>query len=1094
MSQDLSALSARRDELLFMLGDASKALREAESNLALALESYLSKDISIKEWEEARRDRLQTSLPPIYSSLTQKEFIEGMIRRERPEFQAELEANLDRWIQSARERVLELRAIASMPAEERENLQREFDDIEARLPTSQTSQHSDEERSLSARRERLMYMLHGNVAEDLKRAERELQFALKASNIQAFMLDPSQPAPSEWIQSARDRVLELRAIVNMSPEDRAALQQELDKIEVQLNPYPLTEEDMRRLERREELFHLIDDSVSEVDEANYRLELAQIERTFGDDLDMAEKTYALQLGADQGLEEDESEQHDDTKPESPHYLTDEGRRVLEDSYSPHDEAQPVWQPSTDEERRLADRRVELMYALHGDVESDLRRAGVELQALVVSDPRSEVTQAARDEVYRLQSLTLMSPEERAALQQELDEIEVRLGIRPAPAPDSDPVTPPYEAAPQKPMTDEERRLSDRRVELMYALHGQVEDDLRRARVEYGALRDTAPESAATQAALREMQRLEGIMSMSPEERAALQQELEGIEVQLGMREPSPVVPSDVPAPDFSASSEQRLQRSQAVQEKFVASLAETMRNLAKQGSNPDLMDLAAQNLPYSAISGQEFSGANATLLMLKAEEKGYTDNRWMTFRQIESYRQDHPDVRIRAGEKGTTVLLPQHVSFIEQNGQREILSAEQVLELEIQRNKGKSVPEVKSGYLFAPYTVFNAEQIEGFPPKEVQAPGLSSQEKRELVDRFVAATGIKMDYTSQPTDSRWDEKTNRLIMPVPHLFQRMGSFITQKLRETFHALGHTSRENSPFYASGSLKERGLAEMRAEMFALMAGRYLGMGQDVPSMAGKVELWNRTFTGGDAQSLFRAAMDAGKMVTLLHEFAAGETPAAKWFPAKDTWEQSFYQAESNELKAALDWVGEALNGGWSDAPLNSELGTAIRTAIQGDVTLEQLQNYMIEAWPYLANSPSLPVINMANSYAKYLPDGVLERERELVAATISGARRMEAHSSPQVAAPLIQDGDKPAEDKRQTLTEFDGHDDLITRVRMLLHDPALLEKAIQQDPQGSRELAELCDLVSYTLHMELDAAAQAQAQDATPSKSDATRVRM
>lgn len=994
MSQDLSALSARREELLFMLGDAGKALREAESNLALALESYLSKDISIKEWEEARRDRLQTSLPPIYSSLTQKEFIEGMIRRERPEFQAELEANLDRWIQSARERVLELRAIVSMPAEDRANLQREFDDIEARLPTSQTSQHSDEERSLSARREKLMYMLHGNVVEDLKRAERELQFALKASNIQAFLLDPSQPAPSEWIQSARDRVLELRAIVNMPPEDRAALQQELDKIEVQLNPYPLTEEDMRRLERREELFHLIDDSLSDVDEAKYRLELARIERTFGDDLVMAEKTYALQLGAEQELEEFEGQPtaepaSEDAVSPAPHYLTDEGRRVLEDSYSPHDDEQPAWQPST----------------------------------------------------------------------------------------------------------DEDRRLSDRRVELMYALHGQVEDDLRRARVEYGALRDTAPESAATQAALREVQRLERIVSMPLEERAALQQELDEIEVQLGMREPSPVVPSDVPAPDFSVPSEQRLQRSQAVQDKFVASLAETMRNLAKQGSNPDLMDLAAQNLPYSAISGQEFSGANATLLMLKAVEKGYTDNRWMTFRQIESYRQDHPDVRIRAGEKGTTVLLPQQVSFIEKNGQREILSAEQVLELEIQRNKGKSVPEVQSGYLFAPYTVFNAEQIEGFPPKEVQAPGLSPQEKRELVDRFVAATGIKMDYTSQPTDSRWDEKTNRLIMSVPHLFQRMGSFITQKLRETFHAIGHPSRENSPFYASDSLKERGLAEMRAEMFALMAGRYLGMGQDVPSMAGKVELWNRTFTGGDAQSLFRAAMDAGKMMTLLHEFAAGETPAAKWFPAKDTWEQSFYQAESNELKAALDWVGEALNGGWSDAPLNSELGTAIRTAIQGDVTLEQLQNYMVEAWPYLANSPSLPVVNMANSYAKYLPDGVLERERELVAATISGARRMEAHCSPQVAAPLIQDGDKPAEDKRQTLSEFDGHDDLIARVRMLLHDPALLETAIQNDPKGSRELAELCDAVSYTLHMELDAAAQqAQAQDATPSKSDATRVRM
>ena len=562
------------------------------------------------------------------------------------------------------------------------------------------------------------------------------------------------------------------------------------------------------------------------------------------------------------------------------------------------------------------------------------------------------------------------------------------------------------------------------------------------------------------------------MDMTPEERAALEAEAERIGAELKQREA-----------EWRAGQEENPQQkspfaaSQKAQTAFVASLTETLQNLAKQGGNT--LDLGAQNLPYSAISGQAFSGANATLLTLKAAEKGFADNRWMTFRQIESYRQDHPDVRIRAGEKGTTVLLPQQVSFIEKNGQREILSAEQVLELEIQRNKGLSVPEVKSGYLFAPYSVFNAQQIEGFPPKEVQAPGLSLREKRDLVDRFVAAAGIKMDYTASPTLSRWDEKANRLIMSVPHLFQRVGNFISQKLHEAFHAFGHASRENSPHYASTTLKGRALAEMRAEMFSAVAGRYLGMEQNVSSMARRVDVWNRSFSDGDVQNLFHAAVDAGKMLSLLDQFAAGETPAAKWFPASETWEQSYHQAESNELKAALDWVGDALNGAWSDAPLNATLGAEIQQAIKADTPLAQLRDYLAEAWPYLAASPSLPVVNLANSYAKYLPDGVLEHERELVAATISGARRMQAvQGSAQVeSSTALLEQEQPV-DKRQTLTDFDALTDPVERVRVLLRDPALLDEALKQDPKGVRELADLCHMVSQTLHMELDAAQQEQ----------------
>ena len=1135
MSQDLSA---RRQELMFMLGDTVEdELRKAEESLASALKQFLERRVSLEEWEEARRDALSSSLPPFFASMSHAEFIESMIQRERPEVTAELERNLHRWIRDAGEKVVQLRAIVNMPAEERATLQREFEEIEGNWPSADlqpSPSMTDEEQRLSARRAELLYMLHGNVEADLRRAERVLFFADSIRNdydyASSVMADPiyMPSIDDDLINSTQARVRELRTIMDMSPEERAALQQELAEIEVQLGIIPTPEyaeeekelneiqSDLKRVtERANEIILELDDNLDLGPDERAALlqELREIEVKLKDmepELEEIGDRLGIRPAPEYAEEEKElNEIQSDLKrvteraneiilelddnldlgPDERAALLQELREIevkLKDMEPELDEIGDRLgiRPAPEHENQdnlmsLESRVSEIIHELDDNLDlGPDERAALEQELYGIQVKMERLEERANEIILELDDNLDLDPDERAALEQELREIEGKPGIMDASEEEGEQ---PSETAsvqhddtkPQwQPTTEEERRLVERYDELMYALHGMVEEDWHGLGTTYDALYEIDPTGDAARNTLKEMERLKKIMDMTPEERAALEAEAERIGAELKQREA-----------EWRAGQEENPQQkspfaaSQKAQTAFVASLTETLQNLAKQGGNT--LDLGAQNLPYSAISGQAFSGANATLLTLKAAEKGFADNRWMTFRQIESYRQDHPDVRIRAGEKGTTVLLPQQVSFIEKNGQREILSAEQVLELEIQRNKGLSVPEVKSGYLFAPYSVFNAQQIEGFPPKEVQAPGLSLREKRDLVDRFVAAAGIKMDYTASPTLSRWDEKANRLIMSVPHLFQRVGNFISQKLHEAFHAFGHASRENSPHYASTTLKGRALAEMRAEMFSAVAGRYLGMEQNVSSMARRVDVWNRSFSDGDVQNLFHAAVDAGKMLSLLDQFAAGETPAAKWFPASETWEQSYHQAESNELKAALDWVGDALNGAWSDAPLNAALGAEIQQAIKADTPLAQLRDYLVEAWPYLAASPSLPVVNLANSYAKYLPDGVLEHERELVAATISGARRMQAvQGSAQVeSSTALLEQEQPV-DKRQTLTDFDALTDPVERVRVLLRDPALLDEALKQDPKGVRELADLCDMVSQTLHMELDAAQQEQ----------------
>lgn len=72
------------------------------------------------------------------------------------------------------------------------------------------------------------------------------------------------------------------------------------------------------------------------------------------------------------------------------------------------------------------------------------------------------------------------------------------------------------------------------------------------------------------------------------------------------------------------------------------------------------------------MTGKEYSGANMVRLTLTAMEKGYADNRWLTFKQLQAVREEHPElnIRIKKGEHGVTVLRPEDVFFTVEKGRK----------------------------------------------------------------------------------------------------------------------------------------------------------------------------------------------------------------------------------------------------------------------------------------------------------------------------------------------------------------------------------------------------------------------------------------
>lgn len=375
----------------------------------------------------------------------------------------------------------------------------------------------------------------------------------------------------------------------------------------------------------------------------------------------------------------------------------------------------------------------------------------------------------------------------------------------------------------------------------------------------------------------------------------------------------------------------RFQLSREVQEEFVNGIAQTMLTLAERAeqSQPSVVET-----PFCPVTGKEYSGANMVRLMLTGMEKGYADNRWLTFKQLQALREEHPDlnIRIQKGEHGVTVLRPEDVFFtVEKDGKWNFVSEE----------RAKSIPDVQRQTLLYPFTVFNAAQIENFPAKEQPASVMTEAERNELLERFVASSGVAVEHgTGVP---RFDHKTDTVRLPHPETFHDLGDYYAAKLREFFKATGHSSREARQPQKAQTLKSCAFEEMRAEMFSMLAGAKFGLPMPEHGSAERLRLWNQTFSGGDAGELFRAASEAARALTTLRQFEAGEQPAAQWFPKREAWPELMEMQKQRDAVTGVSFRENAASG----APRPTPGGTASRSLSESARTFEETDDLTVKA---------------------------------------------------------------------------------------------------------------------------------------------------
>jgi antirestriction protein ArdC len=263
---------------------------------------------------------------------------------------------------------------------------------------------------------------------------------------------------------------------------------------------------------------------------------------------------------------------------------------------------------------------------------------------------------------------------------------------------------------------------------------------------------------------------------------------------------------------------------------------------------------ASLGLPQNAATGRKYSGVNILILWGAVAERGFTGQRWLTFRQALAL-----GGHVSKGEQGTTVVYADR--FIP-NGER--ARAEEAGE------EPEAIPFLKR------FSVFNTDQCEDLP---AEASAAAPPHPENLIlpeaEALIRATGA--DLRVGGDRAFYVPSEDYIRVPPPSAFFEPINWHRTVFHELGHHSGHSSRLNRDL--SGAFGSAAYA--REELVAEMTGAFVCAALSiVPTVrhADYLGSWLEVLRE-DNRAIIRAASAASKAADYLLAFrGAGPAPAA------------------------------------------------------------------------------------------------------------------------------------------------------------------------------------------------------------------------
>lgn len=248
-------------------------------------------------------------------------------------------------------------------------------------------------------------------------------------------------------------------------------------------------------------------------------------------------------------------------------------------------------------------------------------------------------------------------------------------------------------------------------------------------------------------------------------------------------------------------------------EEYRAKLASSFANLLEEKGLEWRREWHSHTLPQNGITKSHYRGVNAFSLALIAMQKGYSDPRWVTMRQIMDNNQAYHPGQHWHLQKGSTA------SYVEYWYPYD-LKAKKALTWE-QYQQEKSEGRLSSEFHFSPrYTaVFNAQEVEGMP--ELPAPETAKFSPDALIDKLCNGMQISLYYDGGD-QAYYAPMQDSIHLPLPTNFESGYALNATALHELSHATGHPTRLNRLPATSFGTEKYAYEELVAEMCACFMG--------------------------------------------------------------------------------------------------------------------------------------------------------------------------------------------------------------------------------------------------------------------------------
>jgi len=335
-----------------------------------------------------------------------------------------------------------------------------------------------------------------------------------------------------------------------------------------------------------------------------------------------------------------------------------------------------------------------------------------------------------------------------------------------------------------------------------------------------------------------------------------------------------------------------IEKTESPQKDFRAEFTEKVVAAIESGEKlPWEKPWVAGDPPRNATTGKDYNGMNRLILAVQMMEKGYTDPRFLTFKQAISL-----DGAVNKGEKGVQIekwtktefwqrrdvsvtLAGRPVKIDSVDARGVVLDSGQTAQKSAFRieHDGKDYTWAKADQELSrmasrAYTVFNVQQCH-----DLKLEPLPERKHIEPEQRLVGIQRALTEFTGLQFEEKGDEAyyspaRDTVTTPPPGAFHSLGDYQSILLHEIGHATGAEHRlarpgvtGKAPFGSPEYAKE----ELRAELFSAFAAMETGITRtrDTQHQA-YLQSWAEVLKK-DKNEIFRAAADAAKAVDYVKE---------------------------------------------------------------------------------------------------------------------------------------------------------------------------------------------------------------------------------